>query len=90
MENKRNFYFGEYNNFDIDKIISIHQNMHDSDCEYFVYLEGISEKIEISEREYDELNSLLYNMHNDIEDIIDLSDDEDTSSNNSISNMRLF
>lgn len=92
MDNKRRFFHGRFLSIDIDKIISIHQNIYVERPEYFIYLEGISEKVVLCENDYDELYNILSKETLDIEDIPDndLKEDNDSTSNTENKEFRIF
>ena len=86
MENKRRFFHGRFIKVDIDKILSIHENIYNEEPSFFLYMAGVSEKVVLCEDDYDELSDILYNITNDIENI-DASDDEDNDNSNVSSNV---
>lgn len=86
MENKRRFFHGRFIKVDIDKILSIHENVYNEEPSFFLYMAGVSEKVVLCEDDYDELSDILYNITNDIENI-DASDDEDNDNSNVSSNV---
>lgn len=82
MENKRRFFHGRYIKIDIDKILSIHENLYNQDPSFFLYMAGVNEKVALCEGDYDELCDILYNITDDIESIVALEDDEDNDNSN--------
>lgn len=77
MENKRRFFYGRYINIDIDKILSIHENIYNQEPEYFLYVAGVNEKVALCEDDYTELCDILYDITNDIENIVATDEDND-------------
>lgn len=71
MGNKRRFFHGRFLSIDIDKIISIHQNIYIERPEFFIYIEGISEKVVLCENDYDALYNILNKETLDIDNILD-------------------
>ena len=91
MDNKRRFFHGRFLSIDIDKIMSIHQNIYVERPEYFIYLEGISEKVVLCEADYDALYNILNKETLDIDDITDNDLKEvDSTSNVENKEFRLF
>lgn len=86
MGNKRKFFHGRFLKIDIDKIISIHENTYIERPEYFLYIEGISEKVVLCEDDYNELCNIICDTTDDIENIL-ASDDEDNDNSNVSSNV---
>lgn len=86
MENRRRFFSGRFIKVDIDKILSIHENLYNEEPSFFLYMAGVNEKVVLCEDDYDELSDILYNITDDIENI-DASDDEDNDNSNSSSNV---
>ena len=85
MDNKRRFFHGIFLKIDIDKIISIHENTYIERPEYFLYIEGISEKVVLCENDYNELCNIICDTTDDIENI--LASDEDNDTSNASSNV---
>lgn len=81
MENKKRFFNGRFLSIDIDKIISIHQNVYIERPEYFLYVEGINEKVVLCENDYDTLYNILNKETLDIEVDNDLKEDTNSTSN---------
>lgn len=90
MSNKRRFFNGRFLSIDIDKIISIHQNVYIERPEYFLYVEGISEKVVLCENDYDTLYNILNKETLDIEVDNDLKEDIESTSNVENKEFRLF
>jgi len=92
MSNKRRFFNGRFLSIDIDKIISIHENVYNERPEYFLYIEGISEKVVLCEDDYDELCNILCDTTDDIENILDnnLKEDDGSTHNKEKEEFRLF
>lgn len=86
MENKRRFFHGRFLKVDIDKILSIHENVYNQEPSFFLYMAGVNEKVVLCEDDYDELCDILYNITDDIENIV-ASDDEDNDNSNVSSNV---
>lgn len=86
MENRRRFFHGRFIKVDIDKILSIHENIYNVEPSFFLYMAGVSEKVVLCEDDYDELCDILYNITDDIENI-DAFDDEDNDNSNVSSNV---
>lgn len=92
MDNKRRFFYGRFISIDIDKILSIHENIYNQEPSYFLYMEGINEKIALCEDDYEELCNILCKITDDIEDIV-TPDDEDNSNSivsSNISKLDMF
>lgn len=87
MENKRRFFYGRYINIDIDKILSIHENIYNQEPEYFLYVAGVNEKVALREDDYEELCSILCGITDDIENIVATEDDKDNDTLNVSSNV---
>lgn len=77
MENKRRFFYGRYINIDIDKILSIHENIYNQEPEYFLYVAGVNEKVALCEDDYEELCNILCGITYDIENIVATDEDND-------------
>lgn len=91
MENKRRFFYGRYINIDIDKILSIHENIYNQEPEYFLYVAGVNEKVVLCEDDYDELCDILYNITDDIENMVATDEDNDNSNGSSnVSKLDMF
>lgn len=90
MENKKRFFHGRFLSIDIDKIISIHQNIYVERPEYFLYLEGINEKVVLCENDYDTLYNILNKETVDIEVDNALKEDAVSTSNVENKEFRLF
>lgn len=86
MENKQRFFHGRFIKVDIDKILSIHENVYNQEPSFFLYMAGVNEKVVLCEDDYDELCDILYNITDDIENIA-TSDDEDNDNSNVSSNV---
>lgn len=82
MENKRRFFYGRYINIDIDKILSIHENIYNQEPSYFLYMAGVNEKVALCGDDYDELCSILCRITDDIENIVATEDDENNDNSN--------
>lgn len=89
MENKRRFFYGRFINIDIDKILSIHENIYNQEPSYFLYMTGVNEKVVLCENDYEELCQILCDekITIDIEDIVATEDDEDNDNSNRSSNV---
>lgn len=87
MENKRRFFHGRFLKVDIDKILSIHENVYNQEPSFFLYMAGVNEKVVLCEDDYDELCDILYNITDDIENIVATEDDEDNDNSNVSSNV---
>lgn len=88
MENKRRFFYGRYINIDIDKILSIHENIYNKEPSYFLYMAGINEKVALCYDDYEELCNILCRITDDIENIVATDeDDEDNDNSNASSNV---
>ena len=91
MENKRRFFHGRFIKVDIDKILSIHENVYNKEPSFFLYMRGVNEKVVLCEDDYDELCDILYNITNDIENIAATEDDEDNSNvSSNVSKLNMF
>ena len=91
MENKRRFFHGRFIKVDIDKILSIHENVYNQEPSFFLYMRGVNEKVVLCEDDYDELCDILYNITNDIENIAATEDDEDNSNvSSNVSKLNMF
>lgn len=90
MENKKRFFNGRFLSIDIDKIISIHQNVYIERPEYFLYVEGINEKVVLCENDYDTLYNILNKETVDIEVDNALKEDVVSTSNVENKEFRLF
>lgn len=91
MENKRRFFYGRYINIDIDKILSIHENIYNQEPEYFLYVAGVNEKVALCEDDYEELCNILYNITDDIENMAATDEDNDNSNGSSnVSKLDMF
>ena len=86
MENKRRFFYGRYINIDIDKILSIHENIYNQEPSYFLYMTGVNEKVALCEDDYEELCNILCRITDDIENIV-ATDDEDNDNSSVSSNV---
>lgn len=87
MENKRRFFYGRFINIDIDKILSMHENIYNQEPAYFLYMSGVNEKVVLCEDDYTELCDILYDTTYDIENIVATEDDEDNDNSNVSSNV---
>jgi len=87
MENKRRFFYGRFINIDIDKILSMHENIYNKEPSYFLYMAGVNEKVALCYDDYEELCGILYNITDDIENIVATEDDEDNDNSNISSNV---
>lgn len=86
MDNKRRFFHGRFIKVDIDKILSIHENTYIERPEYFLYMSGVNEKVVLCEDDYTELCDILYDITDDIENMV-AYDDEDNNNSNDSSNV---
>jgi hypothetical protein len=78
MDNKRRFFYGRFINIDIDKILSIHENIYNNEPSFFLYMAGVNEKVVLCEDDYEDLCNILCRITDDIENIV-VTDDEDNS-----------
>lgn len=91
METKRRFFIGRYINIDIDKILSIHENIYNQEPEYFLYMAGVNEKVALCEDDYEELCNILYGITDDIENIFATDEDNDNSNvSSNVSKLDMF
>ena len=54
METRRRFFHGRFIKVDIDKILSIHENIYNTEPSFFLYMAGVNEKVVLCEDDYDE------------------------------------
>lgn len=91
MENKRRFFSGRFIKVDIDKILSIHENLYNQEPSFFLYMAGVNEKVVLCEDDYDELCDILYNITDDIENIVATDEDNDNSNvSSNVSKLDMF
>lgn len=93
MENKRRFFYGRYINIDIDKILSMHENIYNQEPSYFLYMAGVNEKVALCCDDYDELCGILCKITDDIENIVATEDDEDNDNSyvpSNVSKLNMF
>lgn len=91
MENKRRFFSGRFIKVDIDKILSIHENLYNQEPSFFLYMAGVNEKVVLCEDDYDELCDILYNITDDIENMVATDEDNDNSNGSSnVSKLDMF
>ncbi len=91
MENKRRFFHGRFIRVDIDKILSIHENIYNQEPSFFLYMCGVNEKVVLCEDDYTELCDILYDITDDIENIVATEDDEDNSNvSSNVSKLSMF
>lgn len=91
MENKRRFFHGRFIKVDIDKILSIHENVYNQEPSFFLYMAGVNEKVVLCEDDYDELCDILYNITDDIENIVATDEDNDNSNvSSNVSKLDMF
>lgn len=86
MDNKRRFFYGRFINIDIDKILSIHENIYNQEPSFFLYMAGVNEKVVLCEDDYEELCNILCKITDDIENIV-TTDNEDNDNSNVSSNI---
>ena len=91
MDNKRRFFHGRFIKVDIDKILSIHENTYNQEPSFFLYMSGVSEKVVLCEDDYTELCDILYDITDDIENIVATEDNEDNSNvSSNVSKLSMF
>lgn len=91
MENNRRFFEGRFIKVDIDKILSIHENIYNQEPSFFLYMAGVNEKVVLCEDDYDELCDILYNITDDIENTVATDEDNDNSNGSSnVSKLDMF
>jgi hypothetical protein len=95
MENNKRFFHGRFISIDIDKILSIHENVYNQEPSFFLYMTGVNEKVALCKDDYEELCNILCKITDDIENIV-ATDDEyiDNSSDSSnvgkLYNLQIF
>lgn len=91
MENNKRFFYGRFISIDINKILSIHENIYNQEPSYFLYMTGVNEKVALCEDDYEELCSILCGITDDIENIVATDEDNDTSNvSSNVSKLDMF
>ena len=90
METRRRFFHGRFIKVDIDKILSIHENIYNTEPSFFLYMAGVNEKVVLCEDDYDELSDILYNITDDIENIDALDDNDNSNVSSNVSKLNMF
>ena len=92
MENKRRFFYGRFINIDIDKILSIHENIYNNEPSFFLYMVGVNEKVVLCEDDYEDLCNILCRITDDIENIVTTDNENNSNSivSSNISKLDMF